>query len=105
MDGQMVFFIIALIVLACIIMYQMFNGGRYKGEWIIHGATGEKLCVYRTAADARSDGKETLQFHLRWEENSEHVITQGNDCITIVPTHWITRMDKVMDKAIEKQKK
>lgn len=98
MDASMVYFIIAIIIFAGIIGFVMWKGGKYTGRWIIYGAAGGQLGVYRTKNDARSDGRETLQFHLEWFTNEEGEQIKGNDCITIIPTHWIGRMDKISDK-------
>ena len=103
MDTNMVYFIIGIVILAGMVAFAMFRGGKYIGEWIIYGAAGGQLHVYRTRADARNDTKETLQFHLRWAEDAEGRVTQGNNTITIVPTHWIGRMDWLIEN-IEKQK-
>lgn len=98
METGTVYFIIGIVIIAAIAMYSMWRGGKYVGEWIIHGAAGGKLHVYRTRADARNDSKETLQFHLRLAEDANGNVEQGNDCITIIPTHWIGRMDRIIDE-------
>lgn len=93
METGTIYFIIGIVIIAAIAMYSMWRGGKYIGAWIIHGATGEKLYVYRTRSDARNDSKETMQFHLIKEEDASGRITAGGNCVTIIPTHWITRMD------------
>jgi hypothetical protein len=98
MDNQTILFIIVVIIMASIIAWTMLKGGKYIGMWMVYGAQGERLCVRRTPADARSDGKETMQFHLVWYLDIEGKQINGNDCITIIPTHWITRMDRLSEK-------
>lgn len=97
MDTNTIALVVIIVIVAGFFLWNIFRG-KYIGEWIVHGAMGEKLYVYRTSKDAGNDGKETLQFHLRWEINNKGEKIDGNDCITVVPTHWITRMDRIIEK-------